>query len=288
MTKHSLLLFLLISVIVQEIKAQNVNHIDNFSNWINLTDNNIKKGRTNSAYYRILNCTTIANKKVGSVMHPFGKIEVKAPQELSNGRQLTGFINIAGEKNILSNNDVRVVKDTIQQFFNVSVQENIFSVDLVIDFFKIDNIYLTIFDNDISDVYSAKDDEANKKNNEPANNPGDTKKENKDDMTENQAKTIFDLIFGAGSSKDLTITNEDKKEARLLLTELIKGSCKMAVVEGLQSLDASILSLAESIYTMTSNCFDAKKKGRYYETVRKTIAYNFSSAFQIRKATGEW
>lgn len=62
----------------------------------------------------------------------------------------------------------------------------------------------------------------------------------------------------------------------------------MAVVEGLQSLDASIKSLAESIYTMTSNCYDAKKKGKYYETVRKGIAFNFEQSFKTRKATGEW
>lgn len=62
----------------------------------------------------------------------------------------------------------------------------------------------------------------------------------------------------------------------------------MAVVEGLQSLDISLISFAESIYTMTSNCNNAKNKGKYYEVIRNAIAVKWKSAFSIRKQTGEW
>ena len=44
-------------------------------------------------------CTKLVNKQTGKIAHPFAKIEVKAPDELISGSpDLTGFINIAGQK----------------------------------------------------------------------------------------------------------------------------------------------------------------------------------------------
>ena len=62
----------------------------------------------------------------------------------------------------------------------------------------------------------------------------------------------------------------------------------MSVVEGLNSLEPSLSSLAESMYTTITTCKNASAKGSYYEIVRKTVAYNFKSSFDIRKLTGEW
>ena len=107
------------------------------------------------------------------------------------------------------------------------------------------------------------------------------------ELSEIQTKKIFDLFFGANSSQELTIINEDKKQAKDLLKELISASCKMSIVESLYDLDPSLISICYAIYSSISNC-NKVKKGSYYETVRKTIAFNFSTSFQIRKQTGEW
>lgn len=116
---------------------------------------------------------------------------------------------------------------------------------------------------------------------------GDNKKD-KDEISDGQTKKIFDLFFGQGSSADFSINDEDTRVAKSLLTELINRSCQMAVVEGLQSLDISLMSIAESIYTITSNCNNAKNKGKYYEAIRNTISVKWKSAFSVRKQTGEW
>lgn len=109
----------------------------------------------------------------------------------------------------------------------------------------------------------------------------------KSELTDIQTKKIFDLFFGKNASKDLTIDNEDKKQAEILLKELINKSCEMAIVESISSLDPTLISVVNAIYQSNKNC-KAIKNGVYYETIRKTIAFNFSQNFQIRKQTGEW
>ena len=112
-------------------------------------------------------------------------------------------------------------------------------------------------------------------------------------LNDSETKGVFDLIFGAGSSADLIINNNDKQVAYKLLNELIEKSCQMSVAEGLMrsaySYNRSISRLAMNIIRSNySNCSKGAKEGRYYESVRVTIVRNWSSAFQIRKQTGEW
>ena len=74
----------------------------------------------------------------------------------------------------------------------------------------------------------------------------------------------------------------------MLLKELISSTCKMSIAEGLNSFDPSLRSLVELLYGTMSICRNAASKGSYYEIVRRTIANNFESSFDLRRLTGEW
>lgn len=263
------------------------NHSDNFSAWQEISDESIKKGKLKSVYYRVAICTTILNKKYGTLAHPMAKIEVKAPDELKEpGTSITGFLCIPGQKLIFSDKLSQQVNDTIKQFFYVTPSEKIFSVEIIIEFNKLDPTYLSIFDNDISEVYSKPETLSQKTNDEKdqALEPG---MKSKEDISDEQTKETFKLFFGPNAADGLTIKDEDKKQAKLFLIELMQGSCKMAIVEGLRSLEPTLISAIELLHTSISNC-NAAKRGAYYEIVRSTIARNFKSTFTRRKQSGEW
>jgi hypothetical protein len=69
---------------------------------------------------------------------------------------------MAGQKILFIYGKYQTVKDTIRQFFNVNREERVFGVELSIDCSQIDNIYLIILDNSISEAYPAKGYEKNK------------------------------------------------------------------------------------------------------------------------------
>jgi hypothetical protein len=264
-------------------------HKDDFTMWQKISDASIKGEKINSVYYRTLSCHTIANKVTGKIAHPFAMIEVKAPEQLKgDDASVSGFLIISGEITELVNNRLASKKDTIKQFFRVSPAEPVFSVETVMHFVKLNGIYLSIFDNDISEVYSKEKDKGHKNNSiDKKNALNNNQKIVKNELSDTQAKRVFDLIFGPGSSSGMTISDQDKLQAANLLSELIKGSCNMALVEGVNRLDASLLSFVRATYTAHFNC-RAAREGAYYEIVRKAIANNFKSTFQLRKEIGEW
>lgn len=105
-------------------------------------------------------------------------------------------------------------------------------------------------------------------------------------LTAEQTKDAFELFFNSGS--ELSITDEDKEKAAYLLSELIEGTCDMAVVQGISQFNGTLLSACRTIFTGYSGCTDAGRNGRYSETIRKEIARKQKSMFEIRKQTGEW
>jgi hypothetical protein len=248
-------------------------HKDNFTGWIDVTDPTVRVGKANRVSYRILSCQTLVNKKTGKIAHPIGVIEVKA-----QGQVINGVVTIAGQ-GVRSG---EMYRDTIRQFFHVDGTEPVFSVETAITFTKIDGIHVGIFDNDISDVYSKKDDEG-----AVGREGGGVVKKEEDNLSDEQVRKVFDLIFGAGASAGLEIEEQDRKQARLFMTELVRRSCQMAIVEGLKDFEPTLKALGKSIYKTLSNC-KAASDGQYYEIIRKTIAFNFRSSFQLRKETGGW
>ncbi len=108
-----------------------------------------------------------------------------------------------------------------------------------------------------------------------------------------ESKAVFDLIFGPQSSNGIVINETDQQKAKMLLQELIQKSCQMSMAEGLlesaYSFDPSISGIVKSIISSYyTNCNEGAKNGKYYESVRTTIARNWKSAFAVRKQTDEW
>jgi hypothetical protein len=103
-----------------------------------------------------------------------------------------------------------------------------------------------------------------------------------------QTKATFDLFWGKGASADLVIDKYDKDRAIDLLIKLIEGSCDFSTTDELYSFNSSISSVSKRIYTKLNGCDEAIKNGKYAESVRKVIALEYKSAFEIRKQTGEW
>ncbi len=108
-----------------------------------------------------------------------------------------------------------------------------------------------------------------------------------------QTKAIFETFFGLGSANDLTFNDQDKQKAIALFRELVEKSCQMSLVQGVfrtaMSLNPTLLGLASNILASRyHNCNMVIKEGRYYISVRDTIALKQKSAFAIRKQTGEW
>lgn len=114
-------------------------HEDNFSEWKKLNF------RTNKyIYYRAKICTTIINKKEGTVAHPISVIEVKVPDSVGES-SITGSINIIGKKTLIVDGYLTTITDTTQQFFDVSKNDPIFSVEVVMDYSEISSAYVFIF-----------------------------------------------------------------------------------------------------------------------------------------------
>jgi len=107
-------------------------------------------------------------------------------------------------------------------------------------------------------------------------------------ITDKQIKATFDLFWGSGASSDLIIDKYDKDHAFDLLNKLTEGSCSLSIINGIHSFNGSLLSICKRLYTRFSGCNKAIKNGRYAESVRKAIALEYNSAFEIRKQTGEW
>ncbi len=112
-------------------------------------------------------------------------------------------------------------------------------------------------------------------------------------LSDIQTKAVFDLIFGSTASLGLNINDQDKKQASMLLDELIQRSCQMSVIQGIfeieYSFNINISSVARSVISSYySNCNRGAKDATYYETVRRTIARNWHSPFELRKQEGVW
>ncbi|MEO8148334.1 MAG: hypothetical protein ABI723_11880 [Bacteroidia bacterium] len=116
-------------------------------------------------------------------------------------------------------------------------------------------------------------------------------------LNETQTKQIFDFLFGMNASSGLTINEEDKKKASFFLNELIDGSCKMSLAQGLlegafpikTTISESVEQIAKAIIKSSyKNCYKGAMEGNFYESVKVTLARNWKSPFEIRKQTGEW
>jgi len=112
-------------------------------------------------------------------------------------------------------------------------------------------------------------------------------------MQDHEVKSVFDTIFYSGSSANLVINEQDRKQAELLLKELIEKSCKMSVVEGIFrstfSFNPTLSSIIKNIAkSLANNCGSAVNEGKFYTTIRDTIRLKWKSAYDIRRQTGEW
>lgn len=102
-------------------------------------------------YYRQKICTTIANKKTGSIAHSLATIEVKAPDDIDKyGAQgITGNIIIVGKeaKANLDENDRVNLETGVQmtnQLFFVSPTEREFSIKIPLNYYVHFGSYLWI------------------------------------------------------------------------------------------------------------------------------------------------
>ena len=116
-------------------------------------------------------------------------------------------------------------------------------------------------------------------------------------LNETQTKQIFDFLFGKNASSNLLINEEDKKKAAFFLNELIDGSCKMSLAQGLTEGAFSIkTNISESVEEIVKdiikssyeNCYKGTSDGNFYASVKVTLTRNWKSPFEIRKQTGEW
>jgi hypothetical protein len=106
-------------------------------------------------------------------------------------------------------------------------------------------------------------------------------------ITDAQTVAVFNFLFGANQASDFTITEQDKNKAIEFIKNLVKSSCEMSIVESLNNVNDTLSSLVKGIATSINGCENAKN-GKYYESIRVTLARNFRSEFLIRKNTGEW
>jgi hypothetical protein len=106
-------------------------------------------------------------------------------------------------------------------------------------------------------------------------------------ITDEQTKAVFNFLFGGGQASELTITDDDKNHALTFIKELVEKTCAMSIISGLNDFSGSLSSVVKSIATSINGCEDAKN-GKYSETIRKGIAYDWAESFKIRKQTGEW
>ena len=116
-------------------------------------------------------------------------------------------------------------------------------------------------------------------------------------LNETETKPVCNFLFGSEACNQITMNEQDKRKAGFLLNQLIEGSCKMSLVEGLYkgtvSIKATVSESVEQIVksivkSFHSNCSKAVAEGFFYESVRASIARNWKSSFEIRKQTGEW
>lgn len=130
------------TILYQQATGENLEaykHEDKFHAWQKLTN-----GKATYIYYRAKLCTTIANERTKSVAHPIATIEVKAPDNIG-GDTLIGFINVVGTKTLVADGTITNVLDTTMQFFDVSASNQIFTVDLALNYSEIKNVYVTFF-----------------------------------------------------------------------------------------------------------------------------------------------
>ncbi|WP_299684494.1 hypothetical protein [uncultured Dokdonia sp.] len=110
----------------------------------------------------------------------------------------------------------------------------------------------------------------------------------------NEAKEVYDFVFGAGSGTKLgTITSEDIANANLFVKELTEKSCQMGWIEsiGKSSLkpNATVKGiLLKFITSNVSDCSDEIKEGKVYESVKNVLSANWKGAFEVRVQTGSW
>ena len=248
-------------------------HKDQFTEWKKIVDlnENDKYVKLNYVNYRILMCTTILSKKTNQIAHPFGTIEIRAPSELKE-TTMYGYLHIVGKKLISNSGNFSSEIDTLSQFFDVSPEEQIFSVGFTNEFIEVINIYLTLSLIPHTETISQDSVKVKSKNS---------------DLTDEQVKTIFRLIFKGYSPDELTITDNDRTQAKRFLQELLDGSCKFGYVDALKDFDVTLKSIISVIFSSYSNC-ESAKRGKYFETVRASVESIHVSEYLIRRQLGEW
>ena len=110
----------------------------------------------------------------------------------------------------------------------------------------------------------------------------------------NQAKEVYDFVFGTGAGDKLgTITPEDISKANLFVKELTEKSCQMGWIESLWKSSIKPNATVKGIFMkfITSNINDCSsdiKDGKVYESVKNVLAANWKGAFEVRVETGSW
>lgn len=92
-------------------------------------------------------------------------------------------------------------------------------------------------------------------------------------MTDKQVKEVFDTVFWSGSSANMVIGPIDHQHAEIFLKELVEGTCKMSIVEGLFrstfSFNPSLSSILKAIAkSYASKCNGAIHEVKFYTVIR--------------------
>ncbi|MGD8781822.1 MAG: hypothetical protein PVH88_23025 [Ignavibacteria bacterium] len=101
-----------------------------------------------------------------------------------------------------------------------------------------------------------------------------------------QTKEIFALIFDDDDAYGLSISYEDKVKAKLFITDLIDGSCGIALAKG-ALYTTNLRSLVIKLLIEWETTCEADPPV-YYVPVKNQIKRSWKSIYEFRKLSGTW